>query len=553
MKKKIFYYLLVPCFIFFQIIAKTGYSQVNLAVDSVEAEAGVLAGVTIGKATAGYSGAGYVTGLDNSNDKFTVTMKITEKGFYKLVIRYNSTSGEKTQNLIVNNSGASQMVFPKTTKWTNIDAGKYFLNPGTVTITIQSSWGWTDFDKLILYSAARNTYNIAPDLINANAGEATKSLYQFLVSKFNSKIIAGQTSSYYSNVKTISGLSPMIKGFDMQHYTQGYSYLWKDGAHSFGWEDNGEVKQAIDYYKQTGGKGIVTFQWHWHSPSGGKAGTNTFYTDQTTFDVTKAVLTGTTENTLILRDIDSIASQLKRLQKAGVPVLWRPLHEAGGAWFWWGAKGPVACKKLFTIIFDRLTNLHQLNNLIWVWSTPETDWYPGNNFIDIVGHDSYPGVYNYDIQKTTFDRLFTLTQGNKLIAMTENGPIPNPDDCLEFDAPWSYFMSWSDLVIKQNTNAHIAEVYKNPNVLTLEHPTNVTTQPILGESAYKVFPNPAFDTVHIEGDNFTGFELVDMTGRVVFTATNQIKSFTVKGYDAGTYILRIYNHEKVFEQKLVIR
>jgi hypothetical protein len=118
-------------------------------------------------------------------------------------------------------------------------------------------------------------------------------------------------------------------------------------------------------------------------------------------------------------------------------------------------------------MFDRLTNLHQLHNLIWVWSTPETEWYPGNEMVDIIGHDSYPGSYNYGNQKNTFDRLFQVTNGEKLIAMTENGPIPDPDECLLYDAPWSYFMAWSDLVLAQNTTSHIADVYANSNVLSI--------------------------------------------------------------------------------------
>lgn len=38
--------------------------------------------------------------------------------------------------------------------------------------------------------------------------------------------------------------------------------------------------------------------------------------------------------TLLIKDIDTIAVQLKKLQDNGVPVLWRPLHEAEGKWFW---------------------------------------------------------------------------------------------------------------------------------------------------------------------------------------------------------------------------
>ncbi len=216
----------------------------------------------------------------------------------------------------------------------------------------------------------------------------------------------------------------MLRAGDLQHFTDGYPYLWQDGHHTFGKDDDGTVDELISWYNSTDKKGIVSLQWHWHSPTGGAAGTNTFYTDQTTFDVTKAVTPGTQENTDILRDIDDIAVQLKRFEDAGVPILWRPLHEAGGGWFWWGAKGPEACLELYNIMYDRLQNYHHLHNLIWVWSTPETDWYPGNDKVDIVGYDSYPGNYNYGNQKNAFDILYNLTGGEKLVAMSENGPIP---------------------------------------------------------------------------------------------------------------------------------
>jgi mannan endo-1,4-beta-mannosidase len=546
-KKSLMILLYFFCFILFS------YGQTETAVDSAEAESGVLTGVNVSKSVAGYSGTGYVTGLDNATDKVTVTLNVPEKAFYRLVIRYNSSSGDKTQNLIVNSGGASAVVFPKTTKWTDIDAGKYLLNAGVNTVTIQSSWGWMDIDKFSLYTAARNVYNITTNLVNPNANNETKTLYQFLISRFNSKILSGQTSTYYNEVKAIAGKSPMIKGYDFQCYTQGYSYLWKDGAHTFGWQDNETVKQAIDWYKSTAGKGIVTFQWHWHSPSGGQAGTNTFYTDKTTFDVSKAVISGTTENVLVIRDIDSIATQLKKFQAEGIPVLWRPLHEAGGGWFWWGAKGAKPCKDLFYIMYDRLTNYHHLNNLIWVWSTPESDWYPGNDFIDIVGHDSYPGAYNYDIQKNSFDRLFYLTQGQKIIAMTENGPIPNAEDCLALDAPWAYFMSWADLVTAQNAKDHIKEVLNDQHVLTLENPTALYQMKGGKVQEYTLFPNPATQKVTISGPVFNRLEVLNTKGHIVFATIEPVQSIAINQWPNGIYLIKFYNNNSVYGQKLIVR
>jgi hypothetical protein len=438
-------------------------------VTGVEAETGTLTGVTVSSGIPGYSGTGYVTGFDNANDKVTVQVTVPEKGLYRIVVRYLNT-GEKYQNLSVNSGFASVVRFPATNTFALADAGVYNLEVGSNSITVSKNWGWSEIDKFEIYTALKNTYHVTPYLVDTAASAETKTLYSYLLSQFGNNIISGQTHDNYDEIKKQTGCSPMLRAGDLMHYTDGYPYLWQDGHHTFGKDDDGTVDELISWYNGTGKKGIVSLQWHWCSPTGGAAGTNTFYTDFTTFDITKAVTSGTQENTDILRDIDDIAVQLKRFEDAGVPVLWRPLHEAGGGWFWWGAKGPEACVELYNILFDRLQNYHHLHNLIWVWSTPEADWYPGNDKVDIVGYDSYPGNYNYGNQKNYFDILYNLTGGNKLEAMSENGPIPNPDDCLDADAPWSYFMSWSNLVFEQNTAEHLQDVYGNPRVLKFGTP-----------------------------------------------------------------------------------
>lgn len=528
------------------------FSQTPVA--TAEAENGTRSGgVSIANSIPGYSGTGYVTNFTAAGDKVTVTMNVATTGLYKLVIRYQSDL--KTQDLYVNGAGPSAIVFPLTSTFADVDAGKYQLNAGVNTFSIQKNWGWSQIDKFSLYAAVKNTYNITPNLINSAASPATKSLYAFLVSNFNVRIISGQTTDWYDRVKTIAGKSPLLRAFDFQHYTQGYSYLYDSstGGKKFGAEDDGQVQRAIDWYNQTGGKGIVNFHWHWHSPSGGVVNTNTFYTASTSFDVTKAVVPGNVEYTLIIQDIDAIAFQLKRLQTAGVPVLWRPLHEAGGAWFWWGAKGPVACKKLYQIMYDRLTTYHGLNNLIWIWSTPETDWYPGNNAVDMIGYDSYPGLYNYDPQKSTFDRLYTLTNGQKLITMSENGPIPNPDDCLLNDAPWSYFMSWNDLTIVQNSNQHIIDVFNNKNIMTLENWTSALNDINADkDGVFKISPNPARELLYIQGPAHLRLEIIDLNGKKVFLSTNSSNKIDLQHLNNGLYILRISCKNKTYQQKFIV-
>ena len=70
----------------------------------------------------------------------------------------------------------------------------------------------------------------------------------------------------------------------------------------------------------------------------------------------------------MIQDIDAVSEQLKKLADADVPVLWRPLMEAGGDWFWWGASGADAYRWLWELMYTRMTEYHQLNNLLWIWN-----------------------------------------------------------------------------------------------------------------------------------------------------------------------------------------
>lgn len=127
-----------------------------------------------------------------------------------------------------------------------------------------------------------------------------------------------------------------------------------------------------------------------------------FNTEAANIDLTK-IMNGENKEgyDLLMKDIDAIAQQLLILQEAKVPVLWRPLHEAAGGWFWWGASGPDAYKKLYILLYDKLTNDYGLNNLIWLWNGQDKDWYPGDAYVDIIGEDIYPGekVYGSQINK----------------------------------------------------------------------------------------------------------------------------------------------------------
>ena len=91
-----------------------------------------------------------------------------------------------------------------------------------------------DVDKFSLYSVAGNSFNITPNLIDAQATPEAKSLYSYLSSQFGRNIISGSTGDYYENVKQIVGKSPLLRAWDFASYSPMYAYNWQNGQHAFG-------------------------------------------------------------------------------------------------------------------------------------------------------------------------------------------------------------------------------------------------------------------------------------------------------------------------------
>ncbi|MBN1819316.1 MAG: hypothetical protein JXR31_07900 [Prolixibacteraceae bacterium] len=168
--------------------------------------------------------------------------------------------------------------------------------------------------------------------------------------------------------------------------------------------------------------------------------------------------------------VDEVAKFLKQLQDAQVPVLWRPYHEMNGNWFWWGGRyGENSTADIYRLIYDRYTNYHKLNNLVWVWSVDRptepyrkfTNFYPGNEYLDILALDVYGNDFNLDY----YTGLMELSNGKPLVL----GEVGNPPslEILEKQPNWAYWVIWAGMA--GNTTKELYAVYnKSPRILNQE-------------------------------------------------------------------------------------
>jgi len=449
----------------------------------------------------GYSGDGFVW-VTNAG---TITLEVTvpENAMYELSTKCWMYLGEEdeTRLQVVSINGESQGDFyiPNKGGWIDYSFGYFYLEAGTATIEIGSSGSW----GFILYDTVSFDYADMPDLnidstpCDTNATSETRALKQYLTDVYGNYVISGQQEIYGSGndgnyelefdyIHDNTGKYPAIRGFDMMNYNPLY-----------GWED-GTTDRIIDWTKQRGG--IATVCWHINVPSDFTSynigdvldWTACTYKPTSSFNTANCLDENTKEHEYLMLAIDDLAEQLLILQDEGIPVILRPFHEAegnnntdgSGAWFWWGSGGSEVYKGLWNLLYTTLTQEYGIHNAIWevnLYTYADSyEWYPGDNYVDIVAYDKYEGspyTWGTSAASTVFLKLVDYTNDTKMVAMSENDIIPDIQNIVNEGAWWLYFCPWYGDFITSSTNNDptlLNSIYNSQYVLTLDElPTDL--------------------------------------------------------------------------------
>ncbi len=465
----------------------------------------------------GYTGDGFVWVTNAGTMSFTIDAPKT--GMYRLITRclmYLGNAGEirEGQVNVTRSDGTTwtnTVKIPHTDTWNDFSWGDIKLTEGENTITFGGGWGYCLYDSMSLSMTPPPDYSKATDtLIDAEATPETVALMQYLKSVYGSHIISGQQEIYgggndgdseleFKYLQTNTGKLPAIRGFDFMNYNPLY-----------GWED-GTTERIIEWVKNNpyseSGIGIATASWHINVPidfENYELGDAVDWTECTyknsqasnsTFDTKNAVIEGTKEYEYFQMAMEDLAEQLKILQDNNVPIILRPLHEAQGnegnygdgtAWFWWGDDGAEVYKELWKLLYTTLTEEYDLHNIIWEYNSynyaNSDTWYPGDEYVDIVAYDKYncdynrddglsPGTPNLSAISSVFNYLYELTDGEKMVAMSENDSVPSLENLQVENAGWLYFCPWygNHLMSSQYNNADdLNEMYNSEYCITLD-------------------------------------------------------------------------------------
>ena len=533
------------CFLLISLCASPLYAQ------RMEAENAALAGGAKKVASENASGGFYVAQEEGS---LSFTVNVEETGFYSLYLMASAPNGEKT-NIIAIGDVSADFFLERSSQFKQIKVvNTHRITAGEHKVAIHKSWGWINIDYLELEKVdASSRFNLNQSLVTPDPTPEATALFDFLLDSYGEKIISGvmtlnsMDESNWLKANTVK--EPALLGIDFMH--SGRNYDWYD--------DKEPVKDAQSWYSRNG---IPALMWHWRDPS---RKTEEFYSDGTNFDISKINDENSAEYKAMLSDIDYISGLLKELQEAGVPVIWRPLHEAAGGWFWWGAKGGAPLKALWQLMFDRMVNHHRLHNLIWVWTREpgDDDWYPGDEYVDIVGRDIYKEG-NHSSHAIEFNNMNALYGGKKMVTLSEVGSFPDPDHLLEDGAAWSWFMPWYgdhtrlsrynplDLWIKTLNHDYVITLDEMPELRNYKRqgqtpapepqpePTGIEDE--LAEKGFIAYPTVVEDNLTIVSNQKIKMIAVYSTlGKVVRLqwGNGNKEIVSLSGLHAGIYIVRI--------------
>jgi len=294
----------------------------------------------------------------------------------------------------------------------------------------------------------------AYDPINEKLSPNAKATFEYLEKTYKTKMLAGYN---------VFGHTP-----DIYEQTGKHGAIWARDIQWFG-----KINKNIQHVKEHGY--ILSIHWHWffNNESAWKE------KRKTPVDVSKMVTPGTPEYKQMFTELEQVANTLEKFRDAGIPILWRPLHETDGTWFWWSdRKNPKNTVKLWRIMYKYFTNQRQLNNLLWVYSASikeqtiakRKSFYPGSDYVDISGID----VYQVDIKKDKdkyikYHDIMSEVSPGKMLALGESDAIPNPKFYNDSNKHrWLYTLPWWGAPHPKRDVVWATKTMRHEDIITLD-------------------------------------------------------------------------------------
>lgn len=321
-----------------------------------------------------------------------------------------------------------------------------YLPAGQNILKFNVTDGSADIDYIVVESSDKvsgERYTVASACMNMQSSLYAVNVKRFFSEIYGSEVLTAQNVSPASNaeieaVYKATGRYPAVRASEI-----GYALLDDDKNKALAEE---EAKLASEW---SGRGGILSFTWHWYSPNYTRGldllsfnFDNAFENQRpeevalmTDPEIEALVSNGymTQELKSLLKDIDTMAQFLAQFEDDRTAILFHPLPDGDAGLYWYG-KDNENYKILYRIVFDRLCKYHKLRSLIFVWDGSDMNYYPGDDYVDVIGQSFVEDTNSSFAGR--FSSIASLTPSNKILAVSRCDVMPNLDAMFRDNSLW---------------------------------------------------------------------------------------------------------------------
>ncbi len=347
---------------------------------------------------------------------------------------------------------------------------------------------------------------------------------------------------YYHDLNSLTGKYVGLAGFDFSTREKNQQSGSDNTPSDSNWRSYAE-----EHYNNGG---LLRFMWHAGNPWNDASAWSSIPSGHTLDEI---ITPGNSAYDTWMSWLSALADDLQWYEDHDITIIWGPLHESNGGWFWWGTgsgTSNAAYKAVWQHMYDYFTNTRGLHNLLWAYSpnnnstaATAVNKYPGNDYVDIVGPDKYDNTY------TSIYNEFTQSQYGKVFAWGEVGQntssIDNRMYINQIKSTFpkaAYYMQWANNSYPKSivSNNYADEVMDVDWIITRDevgllpvNPAVIVDNSQTGTIAYAGTWSHAADAGYYNGTKSVS-NTSGSTASLTFTGT-EIHIYTKKTPSSGKY------------------
>lgn len=238
-----------------------------------------------------------------------------------------------------------------------------------------------------------------------------------------------------------------------------------------------------------------------------------------------------------------------------------------------GSRRTGLLQAAYKLVYNQMVNVNGVKNALWIWNIERDpqlgydynalnpEWYPGDDYVDIVGVDIYNNSGDNQSNVNYFNKIVDVIGSHKLIALTENGPIPDIDSTFDDGSVWSFWMpwynTWNSEFLNQTDNSVWQKNLSDSRIISLKSMPGWETRIASKNRVQNAQIVQQGKTLLFTLQKASRVSLYSLAGKRLLTIGENLSAGThsanLTKLSKGIYLVRIQNDSGIQLQKIFIQ